>query len=217
MRGAQGYTRIVIRLTLRPARQGKYLAGNLHLATVGMVGNVHDLPSIEIAAVIVHLGISRRRICAQNMIKHDQRLNDEFPGRLSNVLETADLSVDIVRSGGLLQQPAATLGNLLEQDQLQHGDQRPQLSHLKYVGFLKGLKVISEALFAKLIGCADEIVLSDCRYSGNNDAVASTNLGKRGRHLEGCTSIFKFCFQEESGFMQQSEVVGRSLVRLRFQ
>src|ERR1700730_6967212 len=107
MRGPQGYTRVVIQFTLRPARHGKYFTRHLHLAAVGMVRDVDNLPSVAIAAVIFNPSISPCRIFAQSMIKHDQRLNDKFPGSLSNVLETANLSVDIVRSGGVLQQPAA--------------------------------------------------------------------------------------------------------------
>src|SRR5205807_6983604 len=166
----------------------------------------------QIAAVIIHQGIGSRGIFAQNVIKHDQRLDDDFPTGLPNVLETADLIADTIRSGGILKQTAAALRNLLEQYQLQDWDQRPQLRHLKDGDFLKSLDVIGEAGFAEtILGCG-EIVLGQCRYSRNNVAVASTSLRKIGGQIESCMSICEFRFQQESSFTQQPEIAGHTLL-----
>src|SRR5205807_9380134 len=121
--------------------EDEHRARYFHHGEVETLSNICELLPIQIADVIIHHGIGSRGIFAQNVIKHDQRLDDDFPTGLPNVLETADLIADTIRSGGILKQTAAALRNLLEQYQLQDWDQRPQLRHLKDGDFLKSLHV----------------------------------------------------------------------------
>src|ERR1700676_140572 len=151
MRTTRGHPGIVIRTPLRFASQGENFGGNFLLTTVRMVGNMYELSSVEVAALIIHARVSPSGVFAKGVIKEDQRLDDDLPGSLANILYAADGILNAVRSFGILKQPAAPVYNLFEQHQLQHRNQGPELCHFEHGDFLKALDIGSESGFAEAI------------------------------------------------------------------
>src|SRR4029077_10951249 len=93
VRMTQSHARVASWLFLRGTSQREHFAGDFHLAAVGVVRDIYQLPPIQFPAVVIHPGISPGGIFTQNTIEPDQRLDDDLPCSLSDFAETKDRTV----------------------------------------------------------------------------------------------------------------------------
>src|SRR6266851_5744623 len=203
MRATQSRALVCARLLLRGAGQSQHFSGDFHFAAVRVVRNIYQLLPVQVACLVIHPRISSRRILAQNTIKPDQRLDDHLPCSLSDLPEAADRTVQIMRSAGIVQQALTALRNLLEQYQLEDGNQRPQLRHVKDRSVLEGVYVLREACNIELISGDRKIVLSHSSNSGNDSAAETANLRMLLRYVRGSTSIRQLRLKHEKIAVQQ--------------